>query len=104
MLRNNNYIKLQRIIIILALVLILNHSGLSQGLIISPGAKFIADNGNIVLRGDLLNNGSFTNNTNTIVFAGTTQTLGGTSAIIFNNLTVASGSTTTITTTGQSLR
>jgi hypothetical protein len=77
---------------------------LSQGLIISPGTSFIGTDGNIVLRGDMVNNGSLSNTNNTIIFAGATQSLSGSSPVLFNNLTVASGSTTTITTTGQSLR
>jgi hypothetical protein len=81
----------------------MNFSGLSQGLIVSSGAKFVADNGNTVLIGNLVNNGSFINNTSTIVFAGITQSLSGTTSVLFNNLSVASGSATTITTTGQSL-
>ena len=88
---------------ILALLLIPVHSGLSQGLIISPGASFIGTGGNIVLKGDMVNNGSLSNANNTIIFAGAAQSLGGTSPILFNNLTVASGSSTTILTTGQTL-
>jgi len=101
---NDNHINPKSCVIIITLVLILNYSGFGQGLIISPGTKFIADNGNIVLQGNLVNNGTFTNNTSTIVFAGSTQSLGGTTSILFNNLTVATGSTTTISTAGQTLR
>jgi hypothetical protein len=104
MIKNSNCIKSKISVIIFALVLILDHSGFSQSMIISTGAKLVADNDNIVLKGDLLNSGSFTNNTSTLVFAGTTQLLGGTSAILFNNLTIAAGSTTTISTAGQSLK
>ena len=88
---------------ILALVLFMDHSGMGQGLIISPGTSFTGTGGNIVLRGNVVNNGSFSNNNNTVIFSGAAQSLGGTSPVLFNNLTVASGSTTTITTTGQLL-
>jgi hypothetical protein len=104
MIKNSNCIKLKISVMIFALVFILNHSGFSQGLIISSGAKLIADNASIVLKGDLLNDGSFTNNTSTVVFAGITQSLEGTSGVDFNNLTIMTGSTTTISTAGQSLK
>ena len=89
---------------ILLMVLNLNHSGLSQGLIISSGTSFIGTGGNVVLKGDVVNDGSFNNNNNTVIFSGAAQLLGGTSPVLFNNLTVMSGSTTTITTAGQSLK
>ena len=88
---------------ILALVLFPDNSGMGQGWIISPGTSFIGTGGNIVLKGDMVNNGSQSNANNTIIFAGAAQALGGTSPVLFNNLTVASGSTTTITTAGQTL-
>lgn len=103
MLKNCTFLKPLRSATILALVLFLNHSGLSQELIISSGTRFIGTGGNIVLRGDAVNDGSFSNNNNTVIFAGTTQTLCGTSPAFFNNITISSGSSTTILTTGQTL-
>ncbi len=73
----------------------------AQGLIIPSGAYVIANNGNIVTTANWVNNGSFTHNGGTLVFAGSTQTLGGTSATQFNNLTIAAGSNTTIVSAGQ---
>lgn len=104
MIRKSVNIMVQRAALINALVFFFNYSGSGQGLIISSGTNFVADNGNVVIQENLVNNGSFTNNTSTIVFSGITQSLSGTTPILFNNLTVSSGSTTTITTAGQSLR
>ncbi len=74
-----------------------------QGIIISSGAYVIKSNGNLLLSGNWTNNGTFTHTGGTLVFNGTTQTLEGTSSALFNNITISSGSTTTILTTGQTL-
>jgi len=89
---------------ILTLILFLNHSGLSQGLIISTGTSIFGTGGNLVLWGNVVNDGYFSNDTNTVIFAGTVQSLGGTSPVLFNNLTVAAGSTTSMITAGQTLK
>src|ERR1700684_2838375 len=73
----------------------------AQGLIIPSGAYMIANNGNIVVTANWVNNGSFTHNGGTLIFAGAVQTLGGTSATQFNNLTIAAGSNTSIISPGQ---
>jgi hypothetical protein len=73
----------------------------AQGLIIPSGAYMIANNGNIVVTANWVNNGSFTHNGGTLIFAGAVQTLGGTSATQFNNLTIAAGSNTSIISSGQ---
>jgi hypothetical protein len=101
---NKNNLTLERGLMIISLILFLNISGTGQGLIISSGAKFISDRGNIVILGNLQNDGYLSNNINTTVFAGTVQSMGGNSPVIFNNLTIASGSTTTIIAAGQSLK
>jgi hypothetical protein len=75
----------------------------SQGLIIPSGGYMIANNGNIVVTANWVNNGSFTHNGGTLIFAGAVQTLGGTSATQFNNLTIATGSNTSIISAGQSV-
>ena len=75
-----------------------------QGLIIPSGAYVIGNTGNIVLQNNWVNNGSFTHNDGTLVFAGTSQTLGGTSPATFTNITVAATSVTTILTAGQQLK
>ncbi len=75
-----------------------------QGLIIPSGAYVVGNTGNIVLQNNWVNNGSFTHNDGTVIFGGTTQTLGGSVPSVFNNITVAAGSVTTITTAGQQLR
>lgn len=76
----------------------------AQGLIIPSGAYVIANNGNIVVAANWVNNGSFTHNGGTVVFAGAVQTLGGTSVTQFDNLTIAAGSKTTIISPGQMVR
>ena len=63
----------------------------------------MATAGNIVLRGNVTNNGSWINQNSTIVFSGNAQLLKGTTPISYNNIIVDPGSTTTITTPGQSL-
>jgi len=73
----------------------------AQGLIIPSGGYMIANNGNIVVTANWVNNGSFTHNGGTLIFAGAVQTLGGTSATQFNNLTIAAGSNTGIISAGQ---
>jgi len=73
----------------------------AQGLIIPSGGYMIANNGNIVVTANWVNNGLFTHNGGTLIFAGAVQTLGGTSATQFNNLTIAAGSKTTIISAGQ---
>lgn len=86
------------------LLLLLPAPAQGQGLIIPSGAYLIGNEGNIVLQNNWVNNGSFTHNGGTLIFAGTSQTLGGTASPTFNNLTIATGSTTTIVSSGQSLQ
>jgi hypothetical protein len=76
----------------------------AQGLIIPSGAYMIANNGNIVVTANWVNNGSFTHNGGTLIFAGAVQTLGGTSATQFNNLTITAGSNTSIISSGQKVQ
>ena len=64
----------------------------AQGLLIPSGGYVIANNGNIVTTANWVNNGSFTHNGGTLIFAGAVQTLGGSSATQFNNLTIEPGS------------
>ena len=93
----------ERSAIIIALFLIMNHTGSGQGLTISQGTIFETTGGTLVLKGDLENNGSCLNNNSTVIFSGNTQAIGGNTPATFDNLTVDPGSTTTITTPGQSL-
>jgi hypothetical protein len=93
----------ERSALIIALFFILNHTGSGQGLSISSGTILTATGGNLILKGNVVNNGSFINNNNTIYFSGNTQVLSGTTPVVFNNLTVGSASTTTITRAGQAL-
>jgi hypothetical protein len=94
---------LERSVMITALLILFNQSGSGQGLTISSGTILLASAGNIILQGNVTNNGSCINTVNTIVFSGNTQLINGTTPISFNNIIVDPGSTTTITTPGQSL-
>jgi hypothetical protein len=85
------------------LVLWSNHS-YAQGIIIPSGTYVIQENGNLCTQNNFTNNGSFTANGGTVVFSGTTQSINGSTATTFNNLTVASGSTTTASASGQSIK
>ena len=95
--------KLKFYISFITILLVLPFYIRAQGLIIPSGGYVIANNGNIVINSNWVNNGSFTHNGGTVIFAGTTQTLGGSSATTFNNLITATGSTTTITSSGHLL-
>ena len=88
---------------IITLFLILNDYGSGQGLTISAGTILETTGGNLVLNGNVINDGSFINNNSTTIFSGNTQVISGTTPISFNNIIVDPGSTTTITTPGQSL-
>lgn len=76
----------------------------AQGIRIPAGAYVIASNGNFVIKNNWINNGTFTANGGTIVFAGATQQISGTKATFFNNLLVSAGSSTTILSDGNTLR
>lgn len=76
----------------------------AQGIRIPDGAFVIANHGNIVMKNNWINNGTFTSNGGTVVFAGATQQINGTKATLFNNILVSAGSTTTIISIGNSLR
>lgn len=76
----------------------------AQGVIISQGAHVVAGEGNIVLKGNWSNSGRFIHNGGTVIFAGSSQTVGGTAQNTFNNVQVAAGSTTVLNTPGQSVR
>ena len=93
----------ERGVMIIAFLLMLNNSGSGQGLTISTGTILMTTGGNMVLHGNVVNDGSYINYNSTIVFSGNTQVLSGTTPVSFNNLTIDPGSTTTITTPGQSL-
>ncbi len=88
----------------LILFLLLPGFTFAQGIIIPSGAYVIANSGTISLKNDWVNNGSFTANGGVIIFSGTTQSLQGSSHTTFNNLTIASGSTTTVDSPGQSVK
>jgi len=103
MILKSKIINLERSVIIIALLLLLNQSGSGQGLTISSGTILLASAGNMILQGNITNNGSWINYTSTIVFSGNNQLLNGTTPISYNNIIVDPGSTTTITTPGQSL-
>jgi hypothetical protein len=96
-------LNLEKGALITALLLLLNQSGSGQGLIISSGATLSVTTCSMILTGNIINNGTCTGTGNTIVFSGNTQLIGGTTPISFYNIIIDPGSTTTITTPGQSL-
>ncbi|MBB6500844.1 T9SS type A sorting domain-containing protein [Pedobacter cryoconitis] len=67
-----------------------------QGMTISSGAYVIANNGNLITYQNFTNNGSFTQNGGSVIFAGTTQTLNGTTNTTFTQVNINTGSTTTV--------
>jgi hypothetical protein len=77
---------------------------IAQGLTIPTGAYIIAGNGNIVIKNNFTNNGSFTHIGGTVIFNGTTQTISGTGATSFYNLTINSGSTTSISSAAHKIK
>jgi hypothetical protein len=66
-----------------------------QGIIISPGAKLLTS-GHLIIKESLTNNGTLTDLEGTITFDGINQIISGSSSADFNNITIASSSTTTI--------
>jgi len=76
----------------------------SQNIVIKSGSTFHVTGGIVSLSGDLVNDGTCTDNNGTIFFTGTVQSVKGSTPCNFNNLTIRSGSTTTLLTPGQSLR
>lgn len=68
----------------------------AQGLIISNGAYVSSKNGYLVLGKNWENNGTFVQSGGAVIFAGNTQTIGGQTQTVFDNLSIAAGSNTTI--------
>lgn len=77
--------------------------GKSQGLIIPQGISMVANGGNILLDGNWTNNGTFKHNDGAVIFTGDSQSVTGSAATVFNNITIAEASTTTIA-SGQYLK
>ncbi len=74
-----------------------------QNLVISPGLRVFGTGGNIVIKSNIVNNGSFLNSNDVVVLSGTSQSVEGTNPVTFENLTVASGSSATLNTSGQTV-
>lgn len=94
--------KILEFIIISITVLISPPEVVGQGLIIGTGASVI-NKGNLILKSNWINNGSFSDTSATVIFSGTNQSLGGSVPTAFNNLTISSGSTTSIVSPGQTI-
>jgi len=73
-----------------------------QVLNIKTGAALV-NKGNLILKCDWINDGTFADTSATVIFSGTAQNIGGTVVSAFNNLTVSTGSTATVTSAGQTL-
>lgn len=76
---------------------------IGQGLVINGGATIVNIN-NLISKGNFINNGTYTDNSGTVIFSGITQQIAGISSTSFNNITVSSGSTTSINSSGHSLQ
>lgn len=89
-------------VLLIALLFILIHTVSGQGLIISSGTNLMASGVDLVHKGNIINNGSYINSNNTTIISGNVQVISGTTPVAFNNLTIGSGSTTSLITIGQS--
>ncbi len=76
---------------------------LEGNITVGPSAAFTTGSFNHSIGGFLENNGSFTATGSTITFNGTVQTIRGTVPVAFDNLSVATGSNTTVITSGQTV-
>src|SRR5690349_18935423 len=74
-----------------------------QGVFISPGISITAKAGTLTVKENWINNGSFIQDAALLNFAGDTQTWRGTANTVYNNVTIATGSVTTIN-SSQSLK
>ncbi|NOZ48620.1 MAG: hypothetical protein GXP37_01070 [Chloroflexi bacterium] len=75
---------------------------LSDSLTIASGGTLDANGQNINLQGDWANNGAFTSSTGTVTFDGSaTQTIGGTIATTFNDLSINNGATVIVPSSSQ---
>jgi len=76
-----------------------------SGVIIIPSSAYITSTSSyILLNGNWDNDGSFTHNSGTVTFKGSDQTIDGSAATTFNNVTVNASSTTTINSSNQSIK
>ncbi len=91
-----------KLLILVISIIIFSPYALGQGLNIKAGGALV-NNGNIVIKGNWINDGIFSDTSATITFSGTTQTIGGTVPASFNNLSISSGSITSIISAGQTL-
>jgi hypothetical protein len=87
---------------ILFLAVWISSASFGQGLNVKTGATLV-NKGNLVHIGNWINDGVFSDTSATVIFSGTTQTIGGTVPSAFNNLTISPGSSTTIISAGQTL-
>lgn len=74
-----------------------------QSIIVPSGSYVVQSAGNLVVGGNLTNNGSFAQTGGKLVFGGATQSWGGSVPLQLRDIQVSSGSTTTISTAGQTL-
>lgn len=76
----------------------------AQGLKTTSGGYIIVNSGYVRLSENLINNGTYRDNNGTLIFSGTTQSVSGANATTLNNLKISTGSTTTLSTAGQTLK
>jgi hypothetical protein len=90
---------------VLFLVILLNITSTvyCQNLVISTGMFVAGTGGHVIIKTNVINNGSYANNDNVVVFAGNSQSVGGSNPVTFDNLIINAGSSTTLNTAGQTV-
>jgi len=68
-------------------------TGVAQGTYIASGTFLRGNAGTTIFYSDLVNNGIYLNTSNTVIFAGASQRVGGSAPAGFDNVTIESGST-----------
>jgi hypothetical protein len=91
------------LIAIVAFLIQINVSS-AQGIYISEGANVKQEGGAISLKNNLYNEGNVVTNGGTIYFSGTTQSINGSVPIAYNDLRISTGSTTTVASTGSTIK
>ena len=95
---------LRKRILFTAFILAIIQACYGQALTVSAGTTLTAQGGNFIIPGDIVNNGSFVNNNNTIVLSGTSRKIEGTGPVAFSKLTLLPESDFTMISPGHSVK
>jgi hypothetical protein len=90
-------------VLLFALFQFMIEPAVCQNMKISSNTILNDSGGRMILSGNILNDGSFLNNDNTLILTSGSHVIGGTTPVTFNNLTISSGGTATITTPGEAI-